>query len=131
MSQTIFAPPPVRLGSMREGDVDTRGLDLTNDLMLVDDTIASITSITVTPRNGVAPSSGDLTITPEGTASPWITGVAYGSPQTPGLVVNWWQTSGLTVANAAVDYQITVAFVTTNGRDLFRDCYCAVVNGLG
>jgi len=131
MSQSLMAPP-ARLGAMRQGDVDTRGLDLTNDLALVSDKIASITSVTVARRDGNAIGANDLTITPGGYQPPWLTAVAYGVPATPGLVVNWWQTSGPAIANSgAVDYQITITAVTTAGRDLIRDCYCAVVSGLG
>lgn len=131
MSQTLNALP-ARLGAMRAGEEITRGLDFTDALDPSNDTIASITSVTVVRRDSVTIGVNDLTITPGGTQSPWVTAVAFGQPFTPGLVVNWWQTSGPSIAALAnVDYQITIKCVTTSGAILIRDCYQLVVSGLG
>jgi len=131
MSQTLNAPP-VRLGAMREGEEITRGIDLTDALELINDTIASVTSVTVVRRDNVTPGVNDLTITPGGTQAPWITAVPYGPLASTGFVVNWWQACGASIAaTGAVDYQITIVVATTAGRNVIRDCYQLVVSGLG
>lgn len=131
MSQSLMTQP-VRLGATRQGDADTRGIDLTIDLSPLSDDIVAITSVTISRRDGNAIGANDLQI-PTGYAAPWLTAIQNGLPTTAGFVVNWWQASnaGLLVGGAAVDYQITVVVQTANGRILVRDCYCAVVAGLG
>lgn len=120
---------PIRLDVMREGATDTRGLDLTLALQVEADTIASISSVTVSRRDGVSTGQNDLAITPFGFLAPWI---AANSAGIAGKTVNWWQSAGASIAaTAPVDYQITVSFTTVAGRQLSYDAYQMVTPTIG
>jgi hypothetical protein len=120
---------PVILDLMREGTTDTRGLDLYNALKVENDTVASITSITVVRTDGQPIGVGDLTITPSGFSNPWVS--ANGAA-VPNVAINWWQQVGASIAsNGDVQYRITVAFTTAFGRPLEYDALQTVTETLG
>lgn len=122
-----FDAPPKRIGATRAGEEDTRGLDFSN-VLPAGASIATITSITVTRRDGVSVGSNDLTILTQ----PWITNNAYGNP----IQINWWHTSDPSIAGTdlvptPVDYKGTVVALTSLGHPIIRDFYILVVPGLG
>jgi hypothetical protein len=98
---------------------DTRGLDLYPSLYPVNDTVAAITSITVSRLDNLPLEPGDLLITPTGFVPPWISANLAG---VPAMAINWWQGVGalaqISPSGCAVDYLITVSFVTAAGRPL-------------
>ena len=119
----MAVPTPVRLEPLRAGTTDTRGLNLASALAAEGDTIASITGISVARRDNRPIGTGDLSITPAGFAAPWIAS---------GTTVNWWQGAGASIAAAAaIDYVISVSFLTTQGRPLIYDAYQLVTPALG
>lgn len=123
---------PLRLGALRAGEIDTRGIDFTENLTLIGDAIVSVTSVVASRVDGGTMGVNDLTITPIGAVNPWITDAAYGKQSTLGPVVNWWQSAGASIATPNdVDYKITIKAVTATNRNIIRDCYQLVVSGLG
>lgn len=131
-------PIAVRLPlTMRNDTTDTRELDLYQALRLVDDTIATVTSVTIARHDGAVLTADDLKI--EASPVPVKDMDALGHADT---VVIWWQTAGPiaefpndllddTDTSGGVDYRITVAFVTTSGRILAYDAYQLVMASVG
>lgn len=116
----LFASPQ-RMGATRAGETVSRGADFSNALA-VNDTIASVTSVTVARRDGVAITTGGMVITPAGAPAPWIVGNS----------VNWWHQTGATSLNATpIDYVVTITVITASGEDIVRDLYILEVPGLG
>ena len=126
---TMSHAEPVNLDLMRQGTTDTRGLDLYPALALENDTVASITGITVVRIDGNTILPADLTITPVGFAAPFISANADGNPNS---AINWWQQAGATIAvNGYIQYRVTISFLTTAGRPLEYDAYQTVTSSLG
>lgn len=111
---------PVRLEDvMRDATVDTRGLNLAPALDEVGDSVATISSVTVARVDKLPVTAIDLSISPVGYVTPWISANADGLLAS---AINWWQGVGAgATIDGDVDYRITVAFVTTGGRNLRYD----------
>jgi hypothetical protein len=110
-------PPLDEFGEFHEGELDTRAYNFARVLSFpgqnTTDTVAAVTSIVATRTDGQSMGDSDLTITPAGAASPWITN---------GLLVTWWQTCGAGVAaDGPVQYQIEITVQTTGNRSIKRD----------
>jgi hypothetical protein len=111
-------PPLEEFGEFHEGELDTRAYSFARVLSFpgqsITDTVASVVSIVATRTDGQSMSANDLTITPAGAASPWITN---------GQIVTWWQAAGADIAaNGPVTYQIEITVQTAGGRTVKRDC---------
>lgn len=125
-------------GAVRLEDVmcastlDTRGLDLYPTLNPISDTVASISSVLVKRVDGQRIATGDLQITPPGSAVPFISANAAG---VLAMVVNWWQGVGtfaqISTDGNSVDYEIQVSFTTTLGRHLVYTALQLVSQNVG
>jgi len=104
---------------MATSSVDARGLDLFALLSPLGDTIASISSVTVTRQDGLPVGVGDLLITPPNTINPWISANAAG---VAAMAVNWFQGVGtlaqISPSGIDVTYLLMVSLVTIAGRRL-------------
>jgi hypothetical protein len=121
MSDSSLRPPPVRLGALRAGDLDTRGFNLAPDLSPAGATVAEIESIVVRRLDGEPISTGDLTVTPSGSDDPYLSSNS--------LVIYWWCTSDDALPER--DYGIALTFTTSLGQRLTRDLLQLVVPRMG
>lgn len=123
----IINPPPERLPALRAGEVDTRGVNMKAVLVdasaLLNDTLATISTVTVARVDGNTLGGNDLSITPAGKGPPAI--------DTTGYIVSWWETAGAALAGVPVDYQITITALTTGGRTVIIDLYQLVSAKVG
>jgi len=134
----MTTPIAIRLPlTMRNSTKDTREIDLYPALRLANDTIASITAVTVARHDEDDLTAEDLQI--EVSPAPSIDMDALGHADS---VIIWWQSVGEIAEfsndlldeddrSGTVDYRITVDFVTTSGRLLKYDAYQLVAASVG
>ena len=115
----VFASPVPLDEVMATSSLDARGLDLFFVLSPLADTVASVASVVASRADGLPTDTTDLTITPAGSAAPWVSANAAG---VAAMAVNWWQGVG-TLAQISTDgndvtYLIAVTLTTVAGRSL-------------
>lgn len=121
MSDPALRPPPVRLLSLRAGDLDVRSHNLDSDLRRLDATIDDVVSVTARRVDDEEPVEGDLEISPEGSPAPFLG---------PDLrTILWW--CGSSVELPERDYLVTVVIETSDGQILSRDLLQLVVPRMG
>lgn len=107
----VYNPLPGRWGALRAGDTDTRTKQFGPDLIPIQDTIASISSVTITRQDGVTMGGSDLAIL----QSPALDSAA--------LNVTLWLGGGI----AGVTYNVEIVVATAASRTLARDTLILVM----
>ena len=115
----VFASPVPLDEVMATSSLDARGIDLFFVLSPLADTVASVASVVASRADGLPTDATDLTITPAGSAAPWVSANVAG---VAAMAVNWWQGVG-TLAQISTDgndvtYLIAVTLTTVAGRRL-------------
>jgi hypothetical protein len=128
-------PTPPFVGSLRGGSVEARQLDFTPELLPLGSGILSVLGISVQRIDGAPMTPGDLTITPPGTAGPWLSGSITNAAgiSVGAAIVGWWETAAAQIAvSGPVYYKVSITVATSSGETpLTRDCYQIVTNALG